>query len=120
MVSVVNKTGPRFSVTIDVSGSWCCGTFFNTQPLFSHGIAASTEYVCFSQMSGLLILQYKSYQYKGTIHQTFTFGELLAKPKCKYYGMLGTNAEGIKSFPGQIKRYFHTMVTSETENTIQN
>ena len=33
-VSAVNKTDPRFSVTIGVSGSWCCATFFNTQSLF--------------------------------------------------------------------------------------
>ena len=71
MVSVVNKTGPRFSNYRDVSGSWCCGTFFNSQPLFSHGIAASTEYVCFSQMSGLLTLQYKSYHCIYSIRTAF-------------------------------------------------
>ena len=37
----------------------------------------------------------------------------MAKPKCKCYRMLETNAEGIKSF-------LDTMVTSETKNIIQN
>ena len=47
-ISVGNKTDPRFSGTIDVSGSWCCGTFFNTQSL-SFPWCINKEYVCFSQ-----------------------------------------------------------------------
>ena len=55
---------------IDVSGSWCCGTFFNTQSL-SFPWCINKEYVCFSQMSVLSILQYKSSQCTYSIRTTF-------------------------------------------------
>ena len=71
-VSVVNKTDPRFSVTIDVSGSWCCGIFFNTQSLsLPWHSCINIEYVCFSQMLVLSTLQYKSLQCTYSIRTTF-------------------------------------------------
>ena len=69
-ISVVNKTDPRFSVTIDVSGSWCCGAFFNTQSL-SFPWCINKEYVWFSQTSVLSILQYKSSQCTYSIRTAF-------------------------------------------------